>query len=118
LILKVIAMAALSIAIAVAAIVFTMPKEGEAGAANVKFSEFTPDGMDTKVGESTNIVFNVQNLEERSIKDSKVLAVIEPPGYQPLPVNKRPHDRDGSAAGQGRADGPDANCDYCNKRVG
>jgi hypothetical protein len=83
LLLKVIAVAALAVAIAVAVIVFTMPKQGEPGAANVKFTEFTPDRMDIKVGESTNIVFNVQNLEERSINGSKVLVVIEPSGYQP-----------------------------------
>jgi hypothetical protein len=74
---------ALAVAIGVAALVFTMPKQGEPGAPNVKFTEFTPDRMDIKVGESTKIVFNVQNLEERSINDSKVLVVIEPSGYQP-----------------------------------
>jgi hypothetical protein len=83
LLLKVIAVAALVVAIAVAVIVFAMPKQGEPDAPNVKFTEFTPDRMDIKVGESTNIVFNVQNLEERSINGSKVLVVVEPSGYQP-----------------------------------
>jgi hypothetical protein len=83
LLLKVIAVAALAVAIAVAVLVFTMPRQSEPGAPNVKFTEFTPDRMDIKVGESTKIVFNVQNLEERSINGSKVLVVIEPSGYQP-----------------------------------
>jgi hypothetical protein len=83
LLLKVIAVAALAVAIAVAVIVFTMPKQGEPGAPNVKFTEFTPDRLDIKVGESTKIVFNVQNLEDRSINGSKVFIVIEPSGYQP-----------------------------------
>jgi hypothetical protein len=75
--------AALALAIAVAVIVFTMPQKGTPGAPNVKFTEFTPDRMDIKVGESTKIVFNVQNLEDRSINGSKVLIIIEPSGYQP-----------------------------------
>ncbi len=76
-------MAALAVAIAVAVFVFAMPQPGEPGAPNVKFTEFTPDRTDIKVGESTKVVFNVQNLEERSINGSKVMIVIEPSGYQP-----------------------------------
>ena len=76
-------MAALAVAIAVAVFVFAMPQQGEPGAPNVKFTEFTPDRTDIKVGESTKVVFNVQNLEERSINGSKVMIVIEPSGYQP-----------------------------------
>jgi hypothetical protein len=83
LLLKVIAVAALAIAIAVAVFVFAMPKQSEPGALNVKFTEFTPEKTDIKVGESTKVVFNVQNLEERSINGSKVMIVIEPSGYQP-----------------------------------
>jgi len=75
--------AALAVAIAVAVFVFAMPQPGEPGAPNVKFTEFTPDRTDIKVGESTKVVFNVQNLEERSINGSKVMIVIEPSGYQP-----------------------------------
>lgn len=76
-------MAALAVAIAVAVFVFAMPRQGEPGVPNVKFTEFTPDRTDIKVGESAKVVFNVQNLEERSINSSKVMIVIEPSGYQP-----------------------------------
>ena len=81
--LKIIAVAALAVAIAVAVIIFTMPQKSNPGAPNVKFTEFTPDRMDIKVGQSSKIVFNVQNLENRSINGSKVLIGIEPSGYQP-----------------------------------
>ena len=88
--LKVIAVAALALAIAVAVLVFTMPRQGEPGAPNVKFTEFTPDRMDIKVGESTKIVFNVQNLESRPITDARVAVVVEPSGYQPYLSIDRP----------------------------
>jgi hypothetical protein len=78
----VIAVAALSVAIAVAIIVFSMPMQTNSDAPNVKFTEFTPDRRDISVGESTKILFNVQNLEMRPITDGQVIIVIEPSGYQ------------------------------------
>lgn len=77
-----IAVAALSVAIAVAIIVFSMPMQTNSDAPNVKFTEFTPDRRDISVGESTKILFNVQNLEMRPITDGQVIIVIEPSGYQ------------------------------------
>ena len=81
--LKVIAVAALAVAIAVAVIVFSMPAQRNPNMPNVKFTEFTPDRTDIKVGESAKILFNVQNLETRPITDAQVIIVIEPSGYQP-----------------------------------
>ena len=82
--LKIIALAALAVAIAVAVIIFIiMPQKSNPGAPNVKFTEFMPDRTDIKVGESSKIVFNVQNQENRSINGSRVLIGIEPAGYQP-----------------------------------
>jgi hypothetical protein len=78
----VIAVAALAVAIAVAIIVFSMPMQTNSDAPNVKFTEFTPDRRDISVGESTKILFNVQNLEMRPITDGQVIIVIEPSGYQ------------------------------------
>jgi hypothetical protein len=78
----VIAVAALAVAIAVAIIVFSMPMQTNSDAPNVKFTEFTPDRRDISVGESTKILFNVQNLETRPITDGQVVIVIEPSGYQ------------------------------------
>lgn len=78
-----IAIAALAVAIAIAIIVFSMPMQTNSDLPNVKFTEFTPDRRDISVGESTRILFNVQNLEMRSITDGQVIIVIEPSGYQP-----------------------------------
>ena len=77
-----IAIAALVVAIAVAIIVFSMPMQINSDVPNVKFTEFTPDRRDISVGESTKILFNVQNLEMRPIIDGQVIIVIEPSGYQ------------------------------------
>lgn len=90
LLLKVIAVAALAVAVAVAVIVFAMPRQANPGAPNVKFTEFTPDRVDIRVGEATRIVFNVQNLESRSITDARVVTVIEPSSYQPYLSIDRP----------------------------
>jgi hypothetical protein len=78
----VIAAGAVAVAVAVAVIVFTMPVKSVPGAPNVRFTEYTPDRLDIKVGESTKILFNVQNMESRNINDSQVVTVIEPSGYQ------------------------------------
>ena len=77
-----ITVAALAVALAVAVIVFSIPMQKDSDAPNLKFTEFTPDRMDVSVGESTNILFNVQNLETRPITDAQVVIVIEPSGYQ------------------------------------
>jgi hypothetical protein len=79
----VIVVAALAAAIAIAVIVFSMPIQTNSGMPNVKFTEFTSDKMDIRVGESTKILFNVQNLETRPIVDAQVIIVIEPSSYQP-----------------------------------
>lgn len=78
-----IAVAALAAAIAIAVIVYSMSIQTNSGIPNVKFTEFTPDKMDIRVGESTKILFNVQNLEMRPIVDAQVVIVIEPSSYQP-----------------------------------
>ena len=78
-----IALAALAVALAVAIIVFSMPMQTNSDVPNVKFTEFTPDKRDISVGESTKILFNVQNLEMRPIIDAQVIIVIEPSSYQP-----------------------------------
>ena len=86
---KVIAVAAVAVAIAVAVIVFSMTSQAKPGAPDVKFTEFTPERVDIKVGEATKVVFNVQNSESRPITDARVAIVIEPSGYQPyLSIDK------------------------------
>lgn len=81
--LKAISLAALAAAVAVAFLVFSMPPARTPGSPDVKFTEFIPDRTEIRVGESSNVVFNVQNREPRLVNDSKVQIVIEPAGYQP-----------------------------------
>jgi len=75
------------VVVAVAVIVFSMQLGGGgtsiAAAPNVKFVSFDSDKKDIKVGETSNVFFNVHNLEDRSIRDAKVLIMIEPSGYEP-----------------------------------
>ena len=77
-------LAALIVSIAVAVIVFSMPRHtnSDSDAPNVKFTEFNPDRRDINVGENTRILFNVQNLEMRPITEAQVVIFIEPSGYQ------------------------------------
>jgi hypothetical protein len=74
--------AALVVAIAVAVIVFSMPRQTNSDAPDVKFTEFNPDRRDINVGGNTGILFNVQNLEMRPITEAQVVIVIEPSGNQ------------------------------------
>ena len=52
-------------------------------AANVKFMAFEVDKQEIAVGESTNILINVQNSEDKVIDDARVIVTIEPSGYEP-----------------------------------
>ena len=79
-----IAAAALAVAIVIAVIVFSAPiQRNSGGIPDVKFTEFAPDRTDIRVGESSKILFNVQNLEMRPIIDAQVIIIIEPSSYQP-----------------------------------
>jgi hypothetical protein len=89
LLLKVIAIAAVAVAVAAAVVIFAIPMQGN-GKPNVKFTEFTPDRIDIRVGEAAKVIFNVQNLESRAINDARVVTVIEPSGYQPYLSIDRP----------------------------
>lgn len=74
----------LIVGIAVAALVFLMPQEGRMTAVtvpNVKFVSFDADRKDITVGETTNMIYNVQNFEERAITDARVTILIESAGY-------------------------------------
>jgi hypothetical protein len=90
LLLKVIALAAVAGAVAVAIVIFLMSTNTNTGTPNVRFTDFTADRIDIRVGQTTNIVFNVQNLEDRAITDARVAIVIEPSGYQPYLSIDRP----------------------------
>ena len=81
---KIIVVAAvLIVGIAVAALVFFMPQPDGMNATvpDVKFVSFDADRKDITVGETTNIIYNVQNFEERAIANARVTISIESPGY-------------------------------------
>jgi len=52
-------------------------------AANVKFMAFEVDKQEIAVGESTNILINVRNSEDKVIDNARVIVTIEPSGYEP-----------------------------------
>lgn len=52
-------------------------------APNVKFMKFEVDKQEIAVGESTNVLVNVQSSEDKVIDDAKVVMTLEPSGYEP-----------------------------------
>ncbi len=52
-------------------------------APNVKFMTFEVDKQKIAVGESTDILINVRNSEDKVIDDARVVMTIEPSGYEP-----------------------------------
>src|SRR5215207_3699141 len=52
-------------------------------ALNVKFMTFEVDKQEIAVGESTNVLINVRNSEDKVIDDARVVMTIEPSGYEP-----------------------------------
>src|ERR671915_96994 len=60
-------------------------------APNVKFMTFEVDKQEITVGESTNVLINVQSSEDIAIDNAKVVVTIEPSGYEPyLSINNSP----------------------------
>jgi len=58
---------------------------------NVKFITFEVDKQEITVGESTNVLINVQSSEDVVIENAKVDVTIEPSGYEPyLSINNSP----------------------------
>jgi hypothetical protein len=88
--LKVISLAALVGAIAIAVLVFWIPSVNRPIVPEVRFTEFTPDVKDIRVGESAKIVFNVQSSEDRPINDSAVTITVEPSGSQQYLIISEP----------------------------
>jgi len=68
-------MVAMGAGIAAAVIAADKSKAASADAARIekRISEFTSDRLDIRVGEPTNVVFNVQNVESRAITDATVV---------------------------------------------
>ena len=83
---KIIIVAAVVIVgIAAAVLVFLIPQQDGMTAItvpNVKFVSFDADRKDITVGETANMIYNVQNFEERAIADARVTISIESAGYE------------------------------------
>ncbi len=50
---------------------------------NVRFITFEVDKQKITVGESINVLINVQSSEDKVIDDAKVVMTLEPSGYEP-----------------------------------
>ena len=50
---------------------------------DVKFMTFEVEKQEIAVGESTNVLINIRNSEDKVIDDAKVVMTIEPSGYEP-----------------------------------
>lgn len=83
----IIAAVIVAVAIGAAIVVFSVQQGGgltnTAEIPDVKFASFDSDKKDIKVGETANVVYNVQNFEERTIDDASVTLMIEPAGSEP-----------------------------------
>ena len=51
---------------------------------DVKFMTFEVDKQEIAVGESTDVLINVRNSEDKVIDNAKVVVTIEPSGYEPF----------------------------------
>jgi hypothetical protein len=58
-------------------------QQQNSAAPDVKFIRFELDKHEIVVGETANVLINVQSSEDMMIDDAKVVMTIEPPGYEP-----------------------------------
>ena len=58
-------------------------QQQNSAAPDVKFIRFELDKYEIVVGETTNVLINVQSSEDMVIDDAKVVVTIDPPGYEP-----------------------------------
>jgi hypothetical protein len=58
-------------------------QQQNSAAPDVKFIRFELDKHEIVVGETTNVLINVQSSEDMVIDDAKVVVTIDPPGYEP-----------------------------------
>src|SRR5215218_2458263 len=58
-------------------------QQQNSAAPDVKFIRFEVDKHEIVVGETTNVLINVQSSEDMVIDDAKVVVTIDPPGYEP-----------------------------------
>jgi cytochrome bd-type quinol oxidase subunit 1 len=58
-------------------------QQQNSAALDVKFIRFELDKHEIVVGETSNVLINVQSSEDMVIDDAKVVVTIDPPGYEP-----------------------------------
>src|ERR671922_2936636 len=58
-------------------------QQQNSAAPDVKFIRFELDKHEIVVGETSNVLINVQSSEDMVIDDAKVVVTIDPPGYEP-----------------------------------
>src|SRR5215203_5289112 len=86
-ILIIVAVVAIAIIVSAAVIIgqffVQQQKQSSPEAPNVKFMTFKVGKQEIAVGESTNVLINVLNSEDKVIDGARVVMTIEPSGYEP-----------------------------------
>jgi hypothetical protein len=81
--LAIVASAIIAAAVTIGLFSVQQQQQQNKGAPNVKFMTFEVDKQKIAVGESANVLINVQNSEDKVIDDARVVMTIEPSGYEP-----------------------------------
>jgi hypothetical protein len=79
----IVAMTIISVAIIIGQFFVQQQQQQDPEAPNVKFMTFKVDKQEIAVGESTDVLINVRNSEDKVIDNAKVVMTIEPSGYEP-----------------------------------
>jgi hypothetical protein len=79
----IVAIAIISAAVTIGQFFIQQQHQQNPEAPNVKFMTFEVDKQEIAVGESTNVLINVQSSEDKVIDDAKVVMTLEPSGYEP-----------------------------------
>ena len=79
----IVAIAIISAAVTIGQFFVQQQHQQNPEAPNVKFVTFEVDKQQIAVGESTNVLINVQSSEDKVIDDAKVVMTLEPSGYEP-----------------------------------
>lgn len=88
---SIVTVAAIATAVIVGQFFVQQQQQQNPEAPNVKFMTFEVDKQEITVGESTNLLINVQSSEDIAIDNAKVVVTIEPSGYEPyLSINNNP----------------------------
>jgi hypothetical protein len=79
----IVAIAIISAAVTIGQFFVQQQHQQNPEAPNVKFMTFEVDKQEIAVGESTNVLINVRNSEDKVIDDARVVMTIESSGYEP-----------------------------------